>query len=85
MSGTIAEIELVVWDVLDRIDQRTLVEIPLPFGRAACRGDRWRPGRPTDVGEDALYCRAVDDRSNDPHLCPAVWADQRQYFVNSGQ
>ena len=85
MSGTIAEIEFIVRYVLDNIGQGPLVEIPLPFGWTAGRGNSRWPPRLANVTEYALYCRAVCDGCNETHLCPAMGTDQRQYFVDSRQ
>ena len=54
MSGTIAEIELIVWDGLDDFLYRALVEIPLPFGWTTGRGDRRWPTRLTDMDQNAF-------------------------------
>ena len=47
-------IEFVVRDGLDDFLHRALVEIPLPFGWTAGRGDRWWPSRLADMDENAL-------------------------------
>ena len=83
MSGTIAEVEFVVRDRLDSIAQGPLVEIPLPFRRAAGRRDRRWPRRLTDVDQNALNRGFVGDCSDQTHLGPATGADHRQYLVDS--
>ena len=83
MSGTIAEIEFVIRDVLDSIGQRPLIEIPLPFGWTAGRSDRRRLSRLADVDENTHNRRWVGDCGDQTHLCPAMGADQRQYIVDS--
>ena len=68
MSGTIAEIELVVWDGLGDFPHWTLVEIPLRFRGTAGRGDGRRPPRLADMDENALNGRCVGDCGDQTHL-----------------
>ena len=72
-----ALIELVVRDGIDDFLHRALVEIPLPFGRAAGRVDRWWPTRLAHMDENTLNRRFIGDCGDQTHLGAAVWADQR--------
>ncbi len=83
MSGTIAEIEFVIRDVLDSIGQRPLIEIPLPFGWTAGRSDWRRLSRLADMDENALNRRVIGDCGNQTHLGPAMGTDQRQHLIDS--
>jgi len=51
---TDALIKFVVLDGRDNFLHWALIEIPLPFGRTAGRGDRWWPRWLADMDENAL-------------------------------